>query len=82
MDDNTKDNANILVAGAKAAASENRLPEAERLYREALTALEKTFGRNDRRLVIVLQPLLEVVELQGQEAATVGIKEYLKRLGQ
>jgi hypothetical protein len=78
MQDQTKDNANILLAAAKNATAENHLVEAERVYREALTALEKTFGRDDTRLPSC--PLLTLLEQQGQEAASVGVREHLKRI--
>lgn len=76
-----KDSANILITKAKAAADERLFQEAERHYREALTALEKTFGDRDRRLIVALQPLLDLFLSQGDEAAAAGIREHLKRLG-
>lgn len=76
----SKDLANVLAANARAASEEGRFDDAVRNYRAALKALERTFGEQDKRLLILLESLLKLLQDQGQEGAAIGIQERIKRI--
>jgi len=76
----SKDLANVLLASARVAIEEGRFEDAERYYRAALKSLERTFGEQDSRLLIVLEALLKLLQQQGREGAAFGIQERVKRI--
>lgn len=76
----SKDLANVLIANARSATEEGRYDDAVRNYRSALKSLERTFGEHDKRLLILLESLLKLLQENGQEGAAVGIQERIKRI--
>jgi hypothetical protein len=76
----SKDLANVLLAKARSAMDEGKYDDAVRYYRAATKSLEKTFGEEDKRLLILLDDLLKLLKAHGQEGAAFGVQERIMRI--
>lgn len=76
----SKDLGNVLLANARAAMDQGHYDDAVRNYRAAMKSLERTFGEDDRRLLILLDALMKVLLEHGQEAAAAGVQERIRRI--
>jgi tetratricopeptide (TPR) repeat protein len=76
----SKDLANVLSAKGRAAMDEGKYDDAVRYYRAATKSLERTFGEEDKRLLILLEALHKLLKDHGEEGAAFGVQERIKRI--
>jgi len=76
----SKDLGNVLLANARSAMDQGNYNEAVRYYRAAMKSLERTFGEEDKRLLLLLDALMKVLQEHGQEGAAAGVQERIRRI--